>query len=452
MKGLCTKCNNNYYEIENDKNNIGEYINCYKDPEGYYLDIIDSLYKKCYYKCKTCEIRGNEESHNCLTCSNEFPVAINFNESNNYKMCYEKCNNYYYFNCDTNQKCIINSIYLNVYPKNIKEAIFQNGNNICLEEVPENFYLDNNDNIYKECYNTCKTCDKSGNENINNCIECINNYIFLNESFIPSKNCFRKCDHYYYFNENNQYICTESKNCPLQYSKLIKEKNKCINDCKNGELEGYYLDLDKNNNDCIYKKCYYTCKSCVVGGNYLNHNCQKCKSEYFFGLNNTYNYLNCYENNDSIIYFSDNTLYYNFINDSSNSFISNGYDESLQIKSICNETYPFLIKNEQKCVDFCDIDLIKMELCIYKYTITLFNITDENNGMNNKEKKERIKLEEIKAQDIKLKNIEKGITSNKYNTTNIEKGIDDIIIEEKMIITITTSENSKNNYYNKNDN
>ena len=62
-------------------------------------------------------------------------------------MYYEKYNNYYYFNCDTNQKCIINSIYLNAYPKNIKEIIFQNGNNICLEEVPENFYLDNNDNI-----------------------------------------------------------------------------------------------------------------------------------------------------------------------------------------------------------------------------------------------------------------------------------------------------------------
>ena len=35
---LCTKCNNNYYAKENDPLNLGEYINCYKEPEGYYLD------------------------------------------------------------------------------------------------------------------------------------------------------------------------------------------------------------------------------------------------------------------------------------------------------------------------------------------------------------------------------------------------------------------------------
>ena len=28
-KELCTKCNNNYYKMENDPSNIGEYINCY---------------------------------------------------------------------------------------------------------------------------------------------------------------------------------------------------------------------------------------------------------------------------------------------------------------------------------------------------------------------------------------------------------------------------------------
>ena len=32
-KNLCTKCNNDYYEIENDISNIGEYINCYKNPK-----------------------------------------------------------------------------------------------------------------------------------------------------------------------------------------------------------------------------------------------------------------------------------------------------------------------------------------------------------------------------------------------------------------------------------
>ena len=100
MKGLCTKCNINYYPIENDLENIGEYINCYKDPEGYYLDLNAELYKKCYYTCKTCEIKGNNLFHNCKLCVNEFPTFINLNDSNNYTNCYEECNYYYYFECD----------------------------------------------------------------------------------------------------------------------------------------------------------------------------------------------------------------------------------------------------------------------------------------------------------------------------------------------------------------
>ena len=54
--------------------------------------------------------------------------------------------------------------------------------------VPENYYLDE-DNIYKECYNTCKKCSESGNESNNNCDKCIDNYLFLNESSVPPKNC-----------------------------------------------------------------------------------------------------------------------------------------------------------------------------------------------------------------------------------------------------------------------
>ena len=107
--------------------------------------------------------------------------------------------------------------------------------NICILEIPENYYLDNNDNIYKECYYKCKKCDQPGNDTINNCIECINNYTFLNESLVQIQNCFHKCDYYYYFNEDNQYTCTESNICPTQYNKLVEEKNKCIDECMNDD-------------------------------------------------------------------------------------------------------------------------------------------------------------------------------------------------------------------------
>ena len=77
----CTNCKIGgffvgYYEIENDEGNIGKYINCYKNPEGYYLDKDASLYKKCYYKCATCDIKGDEENHNCLSCNNNFSTTF----------------------------------------------------------------------------------------------------------------------------------------------------------------------------------------------------------------------------------------------------------------------------------------------------------------------------------------------------------------------------------------
>ena len=38
---LCASCNNykGYYEKLNDNNNINNFINCYKEPEEYYLNI-----------------------------------------------------------------------------------------------------------------------------------------------------------------------------------------------------------------------------------------------------------------------------------------------------------------------------------------------------------------------------------------------------------------------------
>ena len=53
-KNLCDECNINYYQKENDELNIGKYINCYKELDGYYLDLNNSIFKKCYETCQTC--------------------------------------------------------------------------------------------------------------------------------------------------------------------------------------------------------------------------------------------------------------------------------------------------------------------------------------------------------------------------------------------------------------
>ena len=86
--------------MENDPSNLGEYFNCYNEaPTGYYFDVNESLYKKCYNTCETCEIKGDNEFHNCLKCTAEFKLRININ---NYTNCYKNCSHYYYVDNNNN--------------------------------------------------------------------------------------------------------------------------------------------------------------------------------------------------------------------------------------------------------------------------------------------------------------------------------------------------------------
>ena len=112
-KDLCTKCNKDFYSIENDPSNIGEYINCYKAFKGYYIDKDEQMFKKCYFTCEECEIKGNYTFHNCLECNGNFTFNISFN---NYTNCYQKCPYYYYFDNDNNYHCTINDSCPNDYP------------------------------------------------------------------------------------------------------------------------------------------------------------------------------------------------------------------------------------------------------------------------------------------------------------------------------------------------
>jgi hypothetical protein len=99
---FCNDWNKYFYKIENDPLNTDGYNNYYKDPKGYYFDIKDSLYKKCYHSCERCDKEGNDLLHNCLICNNNFPVEIKINNSLN---CYEKCNFNYYFDNESNYQC-----------------------------------------------------------------------------------------------------------------------------------------------------------------------------------------------------------------------------------------------------------------------------------------------------------------------------------------------------------
>ena len=57
-KYSCEICGKNLFQ----KYNTNSLINCDNSAKGYYLDLIDSLYKPCYTSCKTCDKIGTKLS------------------------------------------------------------------------------------------------------------------------------------------------------------------------------------------------------------------------------------------------------------------------------------------------------------------------------------------------------------------------------------------------------
>ena len=91
LKQLCLTCNEeeNFYPILNLTNNTNEFIDCYNETiPGYYFDINDKYYKKCYISCSTCKEGGNYTNHNCLTCAIDYIYYLNISDSLN---CYQTC-------------------------------------------------------------------------------------------------------------------------------------------------------------------------------------------------------------------------------------------------------------------------------------------------------------------------------------------------------------------------
>ena len=100
-------------------------------------------------------------------------------------------------------------------------------------------------------------------------------------------------------------------------------------------------------------------------------------------------------------------------------------------EAICSREYPFEFLSTQECLKSCSINDIKEKLCILNY-----NYKNDNNSKEGKE-------DEFIPQKILIENVENDFTSINYNTSNLEEGKDDIIKDEKMTITLTTTQNQK---------
>ena len=299
--------------------------------DGYYLnDTNIKTIDKCHSDCKTCKIKESSNNSNCISCPND-----KYFDSGN---CLSSCINGFYKDSLNNNicKCKYNIKCKECSSESIKYDLcincndnyyqkFNDSSNIlsfinCYNYL-DGYYLDNN--IYKPCYFNCKKCNEYGDENNNKCIECNDNYIFINDSKIAS-NCYQKCEYYYYFDQNNEYHCTSNNECPEDY-KLIKEKNKCINNCINDS--DYKFEYNNS--------CYKYCPEGTLINNYI------CEDKKIYD-NNIYS-TNIYSSNifDNNIYSSniyDNSIY------STNIYENNIYNTNIYDNNIYN-TYNTNINN-----------------------------------------------------------------------------------------------------------
>ena len=179
---LCTKCNINYYQKENDNSNIGEFFNCYKDLNGYYLDKNESLYKKCYDSCDSCEIKGDYKSHNCLKCNYNFSVEISFN---NYSNCYEKCIYFYYFDNENEYHCTKYNSCPEEFPVLLpdKKECIKNNSEYETSYIYNKYNKENIKNYTNFLFSEIIESSYTEDSNINN---SINNYNQLSSEIVTS--------------------------------------------------------------------------------------------------------------------------------------------------------------------------------------------------------------------------------------------------------------------------
>ena len=138
-----------------------------------------------------------------------------------------------------------NYYYLNYYPLQSRKKYID-----CIKEIskPSNFYFNQQNLDFEPCYSSCLTCEYGGNNEENNCTLCDEiNYIKDPEEE-NSLNCVIKCRYFYYI-EYNVYKCTKVPYCPVEHQFVIKNKSKCINNCRNDKEYKY-----KYNREC-FKQC-----------------------------------------------------------------------------------------------------------------------------------------------------------------------------------------------------
>ena len=163
----CVKCTQGYHFIYNQTGL------CVADkPDDCYYDEEEDRFERCYVTYDGCRGKGDSNNHRCTICAK-----------------------------------FVNGTFQYHFISTVEGQ--------CVERGNDNQYLVENDNTYKDCYETCGICTKGGTPSMHNCKTCKNGFSFIVDK---GNNCFNN-------NENH---------------------------------DGYYKDEDDN----TWKKCFDICSKC----------------------------------------------------------------------------------------------------------------------------------------------------------------------------------------------
>ena len=309
----CINCSNNYFKTEDSDTNC---ILSNLIPNNYYLNSSDNIYYKCHPNCNNCNSGYNQvlDDMNCLTCIKDYYFIFGNNKRNCYNITI--INKGYYFKEDLFYPCDENCLTCldgkNATSNNCVTCDNKNKGLYLVEDLNNcelrnysGYYLDDNTNILKKCFNNCKTCNGpyENNTELNkenhHCLECAENFYNLPKGLFPN-NCYDNatidswpimgyyacsiCEDVPLLNEAGNIISQNCLECIDNYHLKFETK-----DCYNDSIidEGYYL----SSNDSMYHKCDIQCKTCSE-----KNNCTLCNNDegYYPIYNKSSSY--CYNN------------------------------------------------------------------------------------------------------------------------------------------------------------
>ena len=265
INNLCISCNieNNFYPKYNDSSNNDSFINCYNNKlEGYYLDINNKIYKKCYPSCKNCLEYGDKNDNKCIECYSNYILNKN--------------NCYYSNDCEKVNKNLIKEKNKCIdYCYNDDKYLYQY-NNICYNLCPEGTTISSNNKYLceKECPNDKPYENKFNNECTKQCnsIELFNSECKIKNNNIKIKDETIKNIKIEILNGNldeliikllnndKEYLIIENNDTKYEITTTDNQNNnnKYLNisiirlgECEN-ELKKYY-DIDEKESLIIFK-------------------------------------------------------------------------------------------------------------------------------------------------------------------------------------------------------